>query len=66
MRTKFYPVNFSTIWPQFFTATFLNWKHLLGKDEYKDIITECIKFLVDEKRIELNAFAVMSNHVHPI
>ena len=59
-------MNFPTIWPHFFTATILNWKHLLGKDEYKDIITNCLKFLVDDKRIELNAFAVMSNHVHII
>jgi REP element-mobilizing transposase RayT len=35
-------------------------------DEYKDIIIECLKFLVKEKRIELNAFVVMSNHVHVI
>ncbi len=50
-------MNFPTIWPQFFTATILNWKYLLEKDEYKDIITNCLKFLVDDKRIELNAFA---------
>ncbi len=39
-------MNFPTVWPQFFTATILNWKHLLGKDEYKDIITNCLKFFL--------------------
>ncbi len=59
-------MNYPTIWPQFFTATILNWKHLLKDDECKDIIIECLKFLVDDKRIELNAFSIMSNHVHII
>ena len=59
-------MKYPTIWPHFFTATILNWKHLLKDDEYKDIIIECLKFLVDEKRIELNAFTIMSNHVHII
>ena len=57
-------MNYPTIWPQFFTATILNWKHLLKDDKYKDIIIGSLKFLVDDKRIELNAFIVMSNHVH--
>jgi putative transposase len=59
-------MNFPTIWPQFFTATIQNWKQLLKDDEYKNIITKCLKFLVYEKRIELNAFVIMSNHVHII
>jgi len=54
------------IWPQFFTATIHNWNHLLKSDEYKNIITNCLKFLVDDKRIELTGFIVMSNHVHII
>ena len=59
-------MNFPTIWPQFFTATILNWNHLLKEDEYKDIIVDCLKFLVDAKRVEVNAFIIMSNHVHII
>ncbi|RYE36350.1 MAG: transposase, partial [Sphingobacteriales bacterium] len=39
---------------------------LLKDDDYKNIITECLHFLVNEKRIELSAFVVMSNHVHLI
>ncbi len=59
-------INFPTIWPQFFTATNYNWKHLLKEDEYKNIIVNCLKFLVDEKRVTVNAFVIMSNHVHII
>jgi REP element-mobilizing transposase RayT len=59
-------MNYPTIWPQFFTATIHNWNHLLKGDEYKNIITNCLKFLADDKRIELNGFVVMSNHVHII
>ena len=59
-------MTYPTIWPHFFTASILHWKHLLKDDEYKDIIVKCLKFLVDEKRIQLNAFAILSNHVHII
>ena len=52
--------------PQYFTATILDWQHLLKPDKYKDIIIQSLNFLVKEKRIELNAFAIMSNHIHLI
>ncbi len=52
--------------PQYFTATILDWKHLLKPDKYKDVIIQSLQFLVKEKRIELNAFAIMSNHIHLI
>ena len=57
-----YPIYY----PQFFTATILEWKHLLEDDKYKDIIINSLKFLVTEKRIILNAFVIMSNHMHLI
>ena len=53
-------------WPQFYTATIHNWQHLLANDKHKDIIVDSLKFLVAEKRIELNAFVIMSNHIHLI
>ena len=52
--------------PQYFTATILEWQHLLKPDKYKDIIIQSLKFLVKEKRIELNAIAIMNNHIHLI
>lgn len=53
-------------WPQFYTATINNWQHLLADDKHKEIIVNSLKFLVTEKRIELNAFVIMSNHLHLI
>ncbi len=46
--------------PQYFTATILDWQHLLKPDKYKDIIIQSLQFLMKEKRIELNAFAIMA------
>ena len=51
---------------QFFTATIYQWNHLLSDDKHKNIIIESLKFLVTDKRIELNAFVIMSNHIHLI
>jgi REP element-mobilizing transposase RayT len=53
-------------WPQFYTATIYKWQHLLADGKHKDIIVDSLKFLVAEKRIELNAFVIMSNHIHLI
>ena len=58
--------NFPIEYPQFYTATILEWKHLLADDKHKDIIIESLQFIVKEKRIVLNAFVIMSNHIHVI
>jgi hypothetical protein len=44
-------VNYPTEWPQFYTATILNWQHLLQDDKYKNIIVESLQFCVKEKRL---------------
>lgn len=61
-------MNFSypEYWPQFYTATILKWQQILSDDKHKDIIVDSLKFLVTEKRIELNAFVIMPNHIHLI
>ena len=58
--------NYAEHRPQFYSATINNWQHLLKDDKHKDIVIDCLKFLVTEKRIELNAFVIMSNHIHLI
>lgn len=58
--------NFLIEGSQFFTATIYKWNHLLADDNHKNIIIDCLKFLVTDKRIELNAFVIMSNHIHLI
>lgn len=50
--------------PEFYTATILEWKHLLKPDKYKDIIIETLRFLVTGERIRLFGFVIMSNHLH--
>jgi len=50
----------------FFTATVLNWKHILNPDKYKDIIIESFKFLVNKNRVRIFAFVIMSNHYHTV
>ena len=52
--------------PEFYTATILEWKHLLKPDKYKDIIIETLRFLVAGERIRLFGFVIMSNHLHLI
>jgi putative transposase len=52
--------------PDFFTVTCLDWKHLLEDDNVKDIIINSLRFLVQEDRVSVYAFAIMNNHVHLI
>ncbi len=51
---------------QFFTATILQWKHLLKPDKYKYIIIESLRFLTNEKRAAILGFTIMPNHIHII
>ena len=48
----------------FFTATILEWKHLLKPDKYKDIILSSLRFLVEDKRVKVYGFVIMPNHLH--
>jgi REP element-mobilizing transposase RayT len=59
-------VNFPIESSQFFTATIYEWNHLLANDNHKNIIVDSLNFLVTNNRIELNAFVIMSNHIHLI
>lgn len=58
--------QYPTYHPQFFTATILEWKHLLKQDKYKDEIIQRLQFLVREEKMRLFAFVIMSNHFHLI
>ena len=51
---------------QFLTATIYEWQAVLADDNHKNIILESLQFLVNNKRIELNAFVIMNNHIHLI
>lgn len=58
--------NFPIEYPQFYTATILEWKPLLAEDKHKEIIVNSLQFLVTQNRIILHAFVIMSNHIHLI
>ena len=53
-------------YPQFFTATCLEWQYLLEQDKYKDIVLQDLQFLVLHGWIKLYAFVLMPNHLHYI
>jgi len=57
---------FITEYPQFFTASIKGRYKLLQHDKYKDIIINNLLFLVEDKRIKLYAFVIMSDHIHLI
>jgi len=48
----------------YFTATVLNWKHILKADKYKDVLIESFRFLVNKERVRIFAFVIMPNHFH--
>jgi REP element-mobilizing transposase RayT len=55
-----------TEYPNYFTATNLEWKKLLQPDKYKDIVISSMKFLVKDKRVKIFSFVIMDNHIHII
>lgn len=58
--------EYITEYPHYFTATNLEWKGLLAKEKYKDIIINSMRFLVNDKRVIIYAFVIMDNHIHII
>ncbi|WP_299818165.1 transposase [uncultured Pontibacter sp.] len=48
----------------FFTATILEWKHLLKPDKYKRIIIDSLRYMVEQKRVKVYGFVIMPNHLH--
>ena len=54
------------LYPQFFTATILEWKHLLANDIMKEIVISSLQFLVNDGRVVIYGFVLMPNHIHLI
>ena len=53
-------------WPEFYTATIHEWKYLLKDDNFKEIIIESLQWMVQNKKVKISAFVIMSNHIHLI
>lgn len=50
----------------FWTATINKWQHLLGRDEFKDVVISSLEYLSNKGKIDVFAFIIMPNHVHII
>jgi putative transposase len=48
----------------FWTITIRNWIPLLNEDAYKQIIISSLKWLCDNKLIEIYGYVIMPNHIH--
>ena len=53
-------------YPYFFTATILEWKHLLKPDKYKDIIIKSLLYLSEQNKVKVFGLVIMPNHIHLI
>ena len=51
---------------EFFTATNLNWLHVLASDYHKQILIEALKHRTDNGQLTINAFVIMPNRFHII
>ena len=50
----------------FYTATILDWKHLLHPDKFKQIILDSITHLIKKEKVKVYGFVIMPNHIHLI
>ena len=50
----------------FVTWTLVDWLHLFDKDLYRQIVLDSLNYLRTEKKTQLNAYVIMSSHVHAI
>ena len=57
---------FAREYPQFTTATCLDWKPVLENDREKDVIIDSMRFLVNDGRVNIFGFIIMINHFHLI
>jgi putative transposase len=50
----------------FYTASILNWRHLLQTDKFKQIILDSLIYLISKEKIKVYGFVIMPNHIHLI
>lgn len=48
----------------FLTMTVVYWLDVFTRAEYRDVIVDSLNHCIEHKNLELNAWVVMSNHVH--
>jgi len=52
--------------PYFLTCSVVHWLPLLAEPRVAILVLESLRFLQDEKRLELYAYVIMDNHLHII
>lgn len=52
--------------PHFITFGVVNWIDAFSRECYKEIVVDSLKYCIDEKSLILNAWVIMTNHVHLI
>jgi len=50
----------------FVTWTLVDWLHLFDKNPYRQIVLDSLNYLKTAKKTQLNAFVIMSSHIHAI
>jgi putative transposase len=50
----------------FITMTIVGWLDVFTRDEYRKIVIESLAFCQKEKGLVINAYVIMSNHIHLI
>jgi putative transposase len=50
--------------PYFVTATAVHWLPLFSHPEVAAIVFDSLRFLIEQKRLQLYAYVVMENHLH--
>ena len=50
----------------FVTFAVVNWIDVFSRECYKEILTESLRFCINEKGLILHAWVIMTNHVHLI
>jgi putative transposase len=64
--SKSYRVFTDTNYAYFITWTLVDLIHLFDRDHYRQIVLDSLNYLRVEKNTQLNAFVIMSSHVHAI
>ena len=52
--------------PHFMTFTVVDWADIFSRKNYRDLILESFNFCRKEKGMILNAYVIMSNHIHVV
>lgn len=48
----------------FLTLTIVQWIDLFTRRDYRDIIVDSLNYCIEEKGLKLNAWVIMSDHIH--